>query len=575
MNKLRLVFAFWRRHRGWAALLLAGTAVGTALSLTFPFLLRYIVDGIREGVARETLFRYVLLLVGFGFLRAVAEVVLPYGRARTNMLFEWLTRNRVFRHLLETGHSFGGRFPTGDTMQRLDHDLQELSWFVCSGLFRFASAALTLAFVLAVMASMSPLLTLLTVLPVGAGVWVWTRLGPVVYARHLKWRERIAETNNRIEAAFSGLRLVKGYCMEERLGRSFRASLDGRIRAAIDTVRVDARIEVFYSAISGVGILLVLWAGGALVLGDRLTLGQFVAFHAYVLMLVGPMFDIGNLFVAGRRAQGTAGRVSELEEHPAEIVPPAEPKPPQPGLLEFEDVDFAYGGQPVLKGVSLRFPAGARIGIAGTTGSGKSTIFRLLFRLADPARGRVLLSGTDIRELDLAAYRALFGYAPQEPMLFSDSIRGNIAFGREVAPAELARVVATARFDRDLAGIEQGLEEQLGERGTRLSGGQRGRVAIARALVGRPRVLVFDDATSALDAETEQELVGQLAGELAGATVVIVSHRLSILSACDYVYVLDAGRLVEEGSHTELLARRGLYRRLYERQLIEEELKNQ
>ncbi|MFO7675507.1 MAG: ABC transporter ATP-binding protein [bacterium] len=572
MKRLRVVGEFWKRNKGWAALLLGGTAVGTALNLTFPFLLRYIIDGIKDGVGERTLIRYVLLLVGFGFLRAVAEVVLPYGRARTNMMFEWLTRNRVFRRVLEMGHSFSNRFPTGDTMERLDHDLGELSWFVCSGIFRFASAALTLVFVLAVMASMNPLLTLLSILPVGIGVWVWTRLGPQVYTRHLKWREKIAETNNRIEAAFSGLRLVKGYNMEERLGRGFRERLDDRIAAAIDTVRVDARIEVFYSAIAGFSILLVLWAGGALVVGGRLTLGEFVAFNAYVLMLVGPMFDIGNLFVAGRRAQGTAGRVGELEEHRPEVEPPERPAAPRDGALELVDVEFAYCEQPVLKGVSLRFPPGARIGIAGTTGSGKSTLFRLLFRLADPQAGRVLLAGTDVRQLDLDAYRARFGYAPQEPMLFSDTIGGNIGFGRDVARAELDRVIEAARFRRDLEAIGQGLEEQLGEHGTRLSGGQRGRVAIARALVGRPPVLVFDDATSALDAETEKELIAHLTDEVGAATVIIVSHRLSVLAACDRVYVLDAGKVVEEGSHAELLTRRGLYWKLYERQLIKDEL---
>lgn len=572
MKRLRVVGEFWRRHKGWAALLLGGTAVGTALNLSFPFFLRYIVDGIKDGIGERALLRYVALLVGFGLLRAVAEVVLPYGRARTNMMFEWLTRNRVFRRVLEMGHSFSNRFPTGDTMERLDHDLGELSWFVCSGIFRFAAAALTLVFVLAVMASMNPFLTLLSVLPVGIGVWVWTRLGPQVYARHLAWREKIAETNNRIEAAFSGLRLVKGYNMEERLGRSFRERLDDRIAAAIATVRVDARIEVFYSAIAGFSILLVLWAGGGLVVGGRLTLGQFVAFNAYVLMLVGPMFDIGNLFVAGRRAQGTAGRVGELEEHRTEVEPPARPVAPLDGPIEFENVEFAYGEQPILRGVNLRFPPGARIGIAGTTGSGKSSIFRLLFRLADPQAGRVRLAGTDIRELDLDAYRARFGYAPQEPMLFSDTIGGNISFGRDVAKAELDRAVDAARLRRDLDDIEQGLEEKLGERGTRFSGGQRGRVAIARALVGRPPVLVFDDATSALDAETEKELIARLTDEVGSATVIIVSHRLSVLAACDHVYVLDAGKVVEEGSHAELLARRGLYWKLYERQLIKEEL---
>ena len=572
MRRLALVFDFWKRHPGWAVALVLGTALVTALSLAFPYLLRFIIDGIKRGVSERQLFRYVLLLVGFGFLRAVGEAVLPFNRARVNERFQWVTRNRIFRHALDLGHSFTNRFPTGDVMERLDHDLQELSWFVCSGMFRSVAAVFTVLFALGIMVSMNPLLTVVTVLPMGIGVVVWMKLGPLVYARYMKWRKLISVINNRIEAAFTGIRLVKGYNMEQRLGAYFRSTLDERVEAAVGTIRVESRIHVFYMAIAEIGLLLVLWAGGFLVVGEHLTLGEFVAFNAYVLMLVGPMFDIGNLFVSGRRAQGGSERVGEIGLHEPEVRSADRPAQPRTGVLELENVEFAYGDEPVLRDVSMKFPPDTRIGIAGTVGSGKSTVFRLLFRLADPQKGRVLLAGTDIRKFKLDEYRMLFGYAPQEATLFSDTLEDNIAFGRDVARVELDRVIDAARFRADMAGMNDGLKEMLGERGARLSGGQKERVAIARALVGRPRILVFDDATSALDAETEQELMNHLAGELGGSTVIIVSHRLSILSVCDHVYVLDKGEVKEEGTHQELLERRGLYWNLYERQLIKEEL---
>jgi ATP-binding cassette subfamily B protein len=227
----------------------------------------------------------------------------------------------------------------------------------------------------------------------------------------------------------------------------------------------------------------------------------------------------------------------------------------------------------VLGDAELVFAPGQKVGIAGTVGSGKSTIFRLLFRTADPQQGSVTLAGQDIRQLDLDAYRQLFGYAPQEATLFSDTVRGNIVFGREhVADEQLQGVVTGAELLTDVAGFSKGLDEVLGERGTRLSGGQKERVAIARALVGRPPVMVFDDATSALDAETEKELVNRMMNQLPGVTVIIVSHRLSVLSVCDWVYVLDAGKVKEQGKHEDLLASQGLYWKLYQRQLISEEL---
>ncbi|MEO0085462.1 MAG: ABC transporter ATP-binding protein, partial [candidate division WOR-3 bacterium] len=295
-------------------------------------------------------------------------------------------------------------------------------------------------------------------------------------------------------------------------------------------------------------------------------------FNAYALMFIGPMFDLGNLSVQGKRAQAAAGRISELSSHPPQVMPPVRPAAPRPGVLRLESVTFGYGSRPVLKDVTMEFSPGRRVGIAGTVGSGKSTVFRLLFRLADPQAGRVTLSGVDARDLDLAAYRRLFGYAPQEPTLFSDTIRNNIAFGREIELERLQRAVAAAQLDREVTGFSKGLDELLGERGTRLSGGQKGRVAIARAIVGGPPVLVFDDATSALDAETERELVSTLVAQQGERTAIIVSHRLAVLSSCDYIYCLDRGEVKEAGAPSELLARRGLYWRLYQRQLIEQEL---
>ncbi len=600
MSKLALVWNFWKRHKTWATVLVLSTLVMTVLSLAFPYVLRFIIDGIKQGIDRSRLIRYVLLLAGLGFLRALSETVLPWSRGRTNERFQWTVRNRVFRKMMDMGHSFINKFPTGDAMERLDHDLEELSWFACSGLFRAVSAVFTVLFAFGIMVSMNPLLTFITVLPMGIGVVVWMKLGPLVYSRYKKWRKKISEINNRIESSFTGIRLVKGYNMEEQVGARFRETLDERVRDAVSTVRVQMRIHVFYEAIAEIGILLVLWVGGFLVIGARLTLGEFVAFNAYILMLVGPMFDIGNLFVSGRRAQAGAERVSALEQHPTEVKPPDKPGQVEPGsassqvtsdgtTLTLENVDFSYGSAPeagetpsqaekktgglVLKNVSMTFPAGSRIGIAGTVGSGKSTIFRLLFRLADPQKGRVRLDGHDVRLLDLDEYRQLFGYAPQEATLFSDTLKNNIAFGREEGgDSELDQVVSLAQLSSDVADMSKGLEEKLGERGTRLSGGQKERVAIARALVGKPRILVFDDATSALDAETEKELIDRLDKELDKATVIIVSHRLSILSECDRIYVLDQGEVKEEGTHQELLGRRGLYWNLYERQLIKEEL---
>ena len=517
--------------------------------------------------------RYVLLLTGFGFLRAVGDVLLMFSRGRINELYQWRIRSDVFRRVLDMGHSFTNKFPSGDVMERLDHDMGELSWFACSGIFRTVAAVFTSVIALIIMVRMNAFLTLVTVLPVGLAVYGYLKLGPLVYTWFMKWRQKISEINNQIEAAFSGIRLVKAYNMEEKLAARFRSTLDDRIVVAMGETRTESKIGVMYMGIAEVATLLVLWVGGAQVVHQHLTLGQFIAFNAYILMLLGPMFDIGNMFVAGRRAQGAAERIESVKQHPPEVRAPAVPKEPVPGELRLNKASFSFGTRDVLKDAEMVFAPGRKIGIAGTVGSGKSTIFRLLFRTADPQQGSVTLSGQDVRQLDLDAYRKLFGYAPQEATLFSDTVRGNIVFGREnVTDEQLQRVVAGAELTGEVAGFPKGIDEVLGERGTRLSGGQKERVAIARALVGRPPVMVFDDATSALDAETEQELVNRMMTQLPDVTVIIVSHRLSVLSVCDWVYVLDAGEIKEQGKHEDLLAMQGLYWKLYQKQLIKEEL---
>jgi len=570
---MRIVAEFWRTRKSWAVLLVVGMIAATVLSLSFPYVLRLIIDGIGRGISRSQLITYVVLLFGLGVLRVLGEVMMPFARGRINEIYAWKVRTDIFRRVLDMGHTFTAKYPSGDVMERLDHDMMELSFFACSVIFRFIGALFTLVFALFIMIRMNPFLTLISVLPVSLAVVAWMRLGPRMFTLFMKWRQKISEVNNQIEAAFTGIRLVKAYVMEERLAGRFRQTLNERVDVAVSEARVEAWVEVFYMTVAEIATLLVVWVGGAHVMSGRLTLGEFVAFNAYILMLLGPMFDIGRLVVSGRRAQGTAERIGSLRQHPLEVSPPPAPQRPVPGEIRFERVTFGYGERPVLKDVSMDFAPGQKVGIAGSVGSGKSTIFRLLFRLADPQQGRITMSGRDIRELGLDDYRKLFGYAPQEPMLFSDTVRNNVVFGREDLTEEgLQRVVAGAELSSEVTGFAKGLDEMLGERGTRLSGGQKQRVAIARALVGQAPVMVFDDTTSALDAETEQELVRRLLTELPQTTALIVSHRLSVLSACDKVYVFDSGEVKEQGTHDELLAKQGLYWKLYQRQLITEEL---
>ncbi|MDH5185667.1 MAG: ABC transporter ATP-binding protein/permease [candidate division WOR-3 bacterium] len=581
MLRIKLVLDFWKLQKRRLIFLVLFTAIGTSISLSFPLILRYIIDGIQTNLATNILLRYVAILLGFGIGRSLISVFLPFARGRTNELFMWHTRNKIFTRILGMGHRFSNQFPSGDVIERLDHDLNDLSWFACSGIFRPTEGIFTIIIALIILIKLNPLLTLITVMPVTLAIFVWLRLGPLIENWYHAWRVKISETNNQLESTFSGIKLAKSYVMEQRIGKIFRNTLNERIAAAVKTVLIEAKIGIMFNGIAELGILLVLWVGGMLVIKQRLTLGEFVAFNGYILMLITPMFDIGNFFVAGKRAQAAEKRIREIGEFKPDVerkgaVSSEELTAPSSLLsspsVEFNDVGFSYNGKEVLRNINIKIQPGAKIGIAGTVGSGKSTLMRLLLGVAEPSQGNITLNGTDIKELDLTALRQIFGYAPQEPVLFSDTIKNNILFGRTVNPEEIQLVTKIAQLQDDLKDMPKGLDEMIGERGLKLSGGQKARVAIARALLGKPKILLLDDVTSNLDAETEQEFINDVNECIKDTTLVIVSHRLAILSNCDIVYVLDNGEIIEKGTHDELLAKKNLYWKLYQRQLMAEEL---
>lgn len=566
-----LIIEFWKKNRRRLIFIIIATAFGTIVSLSFPYLLKLLVDGIKAQLQPSRLLKYVAILFILGVVRSAVSVFLPFLRGRTNEIFQWVTRSSVFKHILRMGTSFTNRFPSGDVIERLDHDLNDLSWFACSGIFRPIEGIFTIIFALIILIKLNPLLTLISVLPVSIAVLVWLKLGPLVYRWYRDWREAMSQTSNHIESSFSGIKVIKAYNAEKYNIAHFQNILSDRINKAVKVVKAEAKIGVFFSGIAELGILLILWVGGTLVIKQHLTLGDFVAFNAYILMLITPMFDIGNFFVAGRRAKAGEERIRALQETKPDIeVKTAIPvKITSWHKIEFCNVGFQYAQDTrmVLQDINLTILPNMKIGIAGTVGSGKSTITKLLLRVCDPTQGKILLDDIPYPQIDLAQLRNLFGYAPQETALFSDTICNNIIWGRN--EQDLSELTSITQIDEDLKNFPEKLEQQIGERGLTLSGGQKQKVSLARALYGKPDILILDDSTANLDAQTEQALIQHLTDS---KTLIVISHRLALLSVCDIIYCLDKGKIVEQGTHQELLNKKGLYWKLYQRQLLEKEL---
>jgi len=630
-GEVRWIGRLWRPFAVLGILIVSLTIVNTIARVVLPLVLKRTFDGFETHLTAAGLVSAVLLYLALGTFEWMGATGLIFMRGSMNLKFEMAARLNAYARLVHHAPGFFQKYRTGDLVTRLTDDVSEkLSWFICSGIFRCLAAILVVVFGVVMMLRLDPFLTLCTVGPLPLLILLFIKMGTVLDRRFDDVQQRISEMNGALEACFSGIRVVKAYGRENAEERSFERFAAECRRAEIAAARSQTLVDSMFGHVWQLGVVAVLLAGGIGVMSGRLTLGTFVAFDAYVLMLIFPMFDIGTFFVRGRQSGVSIARLRELEETSPEIAedPHARTlaRADIEGRLRFEGLGYAYAtpapapsaggnghlsevasgklraggngsgsgngapmeggaanggeiaarpGAPPLRlaldGITFEVRPGEIVAVVGTVGSGKSTLLRLVPRLMDPTRGRALLDDVDLRALALDSLRGTVGYVPQEALLFSGTIRDNIRFGREgVGEARVLEACDVARLGKDLAGFSHGLDTRVGVRGLALSGGQKQRVALARALAGRPRILVLDDVTAALDAETESALWEELHRVLPDLATLVVTHRTATLERADRILVLDGGRLVEEGTHAELSERGPVYRSIYRRHTLEE-----
>jgi len=480
-------------------------------------------------------------------------------------------RNRVYEHLQGLELGYFARQQTGQLMSRATVDLQSVRFFLGYGLVFIAQSALTIILAAVAMLVLNPWLGLLALFPVPFVVWVAARYGRRSRPALQETQQRIAELTADVEENVSGVRVVKAFAAEERQLSRFRDSVHRVFDQSMIATRLRAYYNPFIGFLPNIGLAVVFIVGGRAVVDGSITLGDFTAFYAYLLMLIAPMRQLGIALGMAQRAVASGTRLFEVLDTAPQLVAPAgaPPLPAGRGRVELRDVSFAYAsGAPALRRVDLVVEAGTTVALVGATGSGKSTLVQLLPRLYDPTEGSVHIDGADLRDVDLHSLRGQIAVVDDDPFLFSDTVHNNIAYARpDATREEVERAAERAQAAGFVAELPDGYDTRVGERGLTLSGGQRQRLAIARAFLADPRILILDDATSSVDATTEQAIKVALREVMRDRTTFVIAHRLSTIALADDIVVLEGGRIEARGSHEELLERSPLYAEIAEKGL--------
>ncbi|KAA3624746.1 MAG: ABC transporter ATP-binding protein [Flavobacterium sp.] len=583
MKELRYLNHYFVKYRGRLLIGLLITVVARLFALIVPMKVGDIVNVVEQRLNAEIsveqmesmLLNSILLIIGATLLSALFTFIMRQTIIVVSRYIEFDLKNEVFKQYERLSLSFYKQNRTGDLMNRISEDVSKVRMYVGPALMYSTTTITLFVVVLGYMIYKAPLLTLYAVAPLPVLSVIIYKLSAAIHRRSTVVQEYLSKLTTFTQESFSGISVIKAYGLEPRTGTEFVNLSEGSKQKNIDLAKVQALFFPLMMLLIGLSNILVIYIGGQQYINNEIELGTIVEFLIYVNLLTWPVAIVGWVTSIIQQAEASQKRINQfLHEEPAIQNLNSAPTPIN-GKITFKNLSYTYPDTNItaLKDVSFTINPGETLAIVGNTGSGKSTVLELIGRLYDVSDGQLLIDNTPIKELNLDSLRSSIGYVPQDAFLFSDTLSNNIKFGKEDASQEeIVQAAKSAAVHENIIGFNKGYDTILGERGISLSGGQKQRVSIARALIKDPQIFLFDDCLSAVDTETEEEILQNLNKLSTNKTTIIVSHRVSSAKNADKIIVLEDGRIIQQGTHNELLNTDGYYKELYTKQLLEKEI---
>ncbi|MTI68821.1 MAG: ABC transporter ATP-binding protein [Firmicutes bacterium] len=582
MGSFKTLKSFFLKHKWKYVLGIIWLIIVDVIQLIVPQILKRVTDLLENNMINIT------GLAKYGFYIILTGVFIGIGRyfwriyiMGTSRKLEYYIRNKLFKHLQSLSTNYFNKHKTGDLMAHATNDINAIRMALGPGIVMITDAIfITIAALIMMIKTTNLKLSLLALLPLPFLAFLIGKLGKLIHKRFKLVQESFSNLSDKAQENFAGIRVVKSYVQEKKEIEKFTEANQYNFDMNMNQIKIQGLFEPLVRFISGLSFLIVIWYGGILVISGDITLGEFVAFNSYLTLLVWPMMAIGWVINLLQRGAASMDRINKILSEEPEIIDSenTSSKSIIDGTIEFKNVSYKYlnTNKYVLKDINLKIPKGSTLGVVGKTGSGKTTLVNLLLRLYDINEGKILIDGLDIKDYTLKTLRENIGYVAQDNFLFSNTLKENISFAyeNEISATKIEKATKMTEVFDNIMDFPNKFDTYLGERGITLSGGQRQRTAMARAIIKDPNILILDDSLSAVDTQTEEKILNNLKDTMDKKTTIIIAHRISTVKDSDKIIVLDEGSIVEKGKHNELLENNGIYRDIYEKQLLEEKLKN-